>query len=697
MTMESPKYQETGKKGVIFRSIRTKLIVSFSLLFLTFLVIIEMITMFGIPFTPYAGRQGFLKKEAFNKLDLVADLKKQRIVGWIEELKEYARSTSGNEILMENLGSLMEIRRTFLEEGMGVPDVWRMLRQEDTYIKLEEFLSSIETFQKAYDRVYIVDMDQEAIIVTTDEKDQGTSFSMKLFYNFSPGPRRDYLTDIIIGPKSGKPALLLGHVITDDFDNAIGLFVMEINAEKVLKPILQTWEALGKESEALLVNREKKILTSPNHSLSSGIIPQALEHQLNMEPVKLAAEGGQGNMETMNYHGVPVLTAYRFIPVSSEWGWGMIVNLDKASLMGPLHEIFLDSFMIGLIGVLVLIGFTIIIVEGLTRPIRSLSWTAIEVAKGDLAARATVTTMDEVGTMATIFNSMIQRIQNWQQELERRVVLRTEELNRANIELQKEIAERNRAERELKKYSEKLEEMVDQRTAELRKAQEDLVRKEKLAILGELAGGVGHELRNPLGVISNAVFFLKSIMSQRDEMTSDYLDIISSEVNNADKIVSDLLDYAQPKFESKVGISLANLVSQVLEQYPPPESVAIHIDLPAHLPKVHISPSQIFKVLFNIILNAYQSMPEGGIISISSSWEDNRIALTIKDTGCGIPPENLKKIFDPLFTTKARGIGLGLSVSRSFVETNGGAIQVESEEGQGTVVIITLPVKEKNP
>jgi signal transduction histidine kinase len=194
------------------------------------------------------------------------------------------------------------------------------------------------------------------------------------------------------------------------------------------------------------------------------------------------------------------------------------------------------------------------------------------------------------------------------------------------------------------------------------------------------------------------VFFLKNIIPYRDEATGDYLNIISSEVDNAEKIVSDLLDYAHPKSEAKVEISLSDLVNHVLEQYPTPEGVAVHLNLPTHLPEVSVSPSQIFKALFNIILNACQAMPGGGTISISSSTQEEKmILLSIRDTGCGISNHNLKKIFDPLFTTKARGIGLGLSVSKSFVETNGGTIQVESDEGKGTVITVTLPIKENNP
>jgi len=260
---------------------------------------------------------------------------------------------------------------------------------------------------------------------------------------------------------------------------------------------------------------------------------------------------------------------------------------------------------------------------------------------------------------------------------------REQEIEGKRCLLEKEIVERKRAEEALKESYK-----------ELKAAQEQLVRHEKLAILGQLAGGVGHELRNPLGVISNAIYFLQMTLSEADETTREYLEMISSEVSNADTIVSDLLDFSRVKAVEREETSVSGLVSQVLEKQPTPENVEVTIAIPPDLPAVFVDSGKIGQVLSNLVTNACQVMPEGGKLTISAQAEKEKVSFSITDTGCGISRENMKNIFEPLFTTKARGIGLGLPVSRSIVEANGGSIKAESEEGKGSTFTLILPTRE---
>jgi signal transduction histidine kinase len=250
---------------------------------------------------------------------------------------------------------------------------------------------------------------------------------------------------------------------------------------------------------------------------------------------------------------------------------------------------------------------------------------------------------------------------------------------------------RQQEEETLKEYSERLEEKVKERTRELLEAQEQLVRREKLAILGQLAGGVGHELRNPLGVISNASYFLKLTLPSADTTTKEYLEILASEVRNAEKIISDLLDLSLVRPAEKEGIAASELVAQAEERQPPPKNVRVKILIGSGLPPAYADPRQIVQVLVNLITNAYQAMPEGGSLTLSAQAGKDTVAISVADTGCGIPPENLTKIFDPLFTTRTRGIGLGLAISKNLAEANGGRIEVKSKPGKGSTFTLSLP------
>lgn len=258
----------------------------------------------------------------------------------------------------------------------------------------------------------------------------------------------------------------------------------------------------------------------------------------------------------------------------------------------------------------------------------------------------------------------------------------------------RDVTNRKLTEEKLAEYSQNLEEMVEARTRELRDAQEQLIRKGKLAVVGQLAGSVGHELRNPLGIISNAVYYLKTIHPDADNTTKEYMEIISSEVRNSEKIISDLLDFSRIRQGKRETAAVTGLVAQALDRQGPPDNIKVVREIPPSL-SAHVDARQIVQVLTNLLSNAYQAMPQGGTLTIHAEDGGDAIRLSVTDTGSGISGEDMRKIFEPLFTSRARGIGLGLAISRNLIEGNGGTIEVQSEEGRGSTFTITLPVREE--
>jgi signal transduction histidine kinase len=256
----------------------------------------------------------------------------------------------------------------------------------------------------------------------------------------------------------------------------------------------------------------------------------------------------------------------------------------------------------------------------------------------------------------------------------------------------RDITERKQAEKELKTYSERLEEMVEERTRELRLAQEQLVRQERLAVLGQLAGSVSHELRNPLGIISNAAFFLRLAQPDANEKVKEYLHIIEAETLIGEKIITDMLDFVRNKTVEREPIAVSELLQQTLERYPVPPSVNVVTKIAKNLPLIYADPHLMVQVLGNLAVNAYQAMPNGGKFTLSASAEGAMVVIAMRDTGVGIPPGNMGRLFEPLFTTKINGIGLGLAVSRKLAEANGGRIEVQSEPGKGSTFRLYLPV-----
>ena len=257
-----------------------------------------------------------------------------------------------------------------------------------------------------------------------------------------------------------------------------------------------------------------------------------------------------------------------------------------------------------------------------------------------------------------------------------------------------EVTARKKAENVVKEYSERLELMVEERTDELKKTQEQLLRKEKLAVIGQLAASVAHEIRNPLGVISNSIYFLKMTLSDADEKTKEYLEMISEEIWKSNKIVSELLDLSRVKALNKEKIKFDSLISRILNTNPAPENINFKSHINSNLPLIFVDPDKITQVLLNLLTNSYQAMPDGGDLIINAQLEKNELQLSVTDTGKGISKENLEKIFEPLFTTRARGIGLGLAVCKNLIEIHNGNLEVESTEGKGSTFTISLPVED---
>ena len=249
-------------------------------------------------------------------------------------------------------------------------------------------------------------------------------------------------------------------------------------------------------------------------------------------------------------------------------------------------------------------------------------------------------------------------------------------------------------EQSLRGYYEQLEEMVEKRTSDLEQVQEKLIRSERLAAVGELASSVGHELRNPLNVIRNCVYLLNMAEADKaDEETKDTLTVLDRQIDVANRIVTDLLDFTRIKPPSLGEVDLNDLVKESLSWVVLPESTVVKTSLGGDSPRVRADSEQVGRVFANVISNAAQSMNNHGELRISTGAEDGSAWVKFEDNGCGIPEENLDKIFEPLFTTKPKGIGLGLAITKRLVEQNKGKIEVASEVSKGTTFTVRLPLQ----
>ncbi|MED4877689.1 ATP-binding protein [Anoxybacillus geothermalis] len=223
-----------------------------------------------------------------------------------------------------------------------------------------------------------------------------------------------------------------------------------------------------------------------------------------------------------------------------------------------------------------------------------------------------------------------------------------------------------------------------------KRAEELLLKKEKLSVLGELAAGIVHEIRNPLTSMKGFI----QMMQETREVNDDYMRIMLSELGRINQIVSELLVLAKPQSHNYRPFLLSEAVSYVIslighEATLNNVSISVHNNAPKAC--VYGDQNQIVQVLLNVMKNAIEAMPGGGSLYVRVSEAGGTVCLDIADTGIGISKERLQKIGEPFFTLKEKGMGLGLTTSMKIIQEHKGTMQIESEVGKGTIVHLTLP------
>lgn len=338
--------------------------------------------------------------------------------------------------------------------------------------------------------------------------------------------------------------------------------------------------------------------------------------------------------------------------------WVALLEFSRGAVLGPLR-----AFMarLALIAVLLLgagLGAGWLASLRITRPLRELTEAAEAMHREDYSRRVRADRHDELGSLAHSFNRAAERVQESQARLEEKV------------------AERTRA---------------------LREAQDELVRRERLAMLGLLASGLSHELRNPLGVMTNAVYYLDGVLVQPPAHVKRYLRILQEQIARAEKIVGDLIDFALVEPPDRQPVTAESLVERALERLAVPSTVRVERDFAPYLPRAYVDPAQVSQVIENLLTNAVQAMgAERGVLTVRAAPHDHTyVRIEIADTGPGIPADRLERIFEPLYTTKTQGIGLGLAVSRTLAAANDARITVTSQEGNGATFTLILPAHQE--
>jgi two-component system, NtrC family, sensor kinase len=313
-------------------------------------------------------------------------------------------------------------------------------------------------------------------------------------------------------------------------------------------------------------------------------------------------------------------------------------------------------------GLLVLLS---VLAASITRPVKIMVEATERIAGGDLRHRVALGSEDEFGHLAASFNRMTENL----------------------LTAQDNLAQWGRT----------LEKRVEERTRELRETQDALIQSEKLASLGKMAAGVAHEINNPLtSILINAHLLLER--NPADPAARESLTMIADETARCAQIVRGLLEFSRLTPSRIAPASINDIIDrtvQLLEKQALVRNIIITKVLDPGLPLLELDKNKIQQVFSNLLINACEAMPEGGRLAVVSrpSADGLGVEVEFSDTGIGIPKENLGKLFDPFFSTKSFGTGLGLAVSYGIIRRRGGTIEVRSDVGRGSAFTVKLPLK----
>jgi len=270
------------------------------------------------------------------------------------------------------------------------------------------------------------------------------------------------------------------------------------------------------------------------------------------------------------------------------------------------------------------------------------------------------------------------------------------------VQFRRDITDRKRAEEALVRQHEHLEELVEERTRELETAQRELVRSERLAAIGQLTGTVSHELRNPLGTIRSSFAVVGNHLQTSHGPVARALERIDRNIDRCVTIIDELLAYTRVRDVHLEAVAIDDWLTDLVVDEEVPHSISVAVDCKSGR-SVFIDRERLRRAVLNLLQNAWQAFTESehdatqATVAVTTQVVDGRLELTVADNGPGIPEDIRERIFDPLFSTKSFGVGLGLPLVRQIVEQHGGDIRVDTALGVGTTIVVTVPLADDIP
>jgi len=440
------------------------------------------------------------------------------------------------------------------------------------------------------------------------------------------------ISEITFSPLHQGLVIYLSRQVLSPSLGLIGEVVITINFDKVIALVLEV--KVGEQGYAFMVDQQGRTIAHPFYSpyeynLSKYPDPRLREFVVNM----LMGEAGWRTYYQMGEKAA----AYAPIPAMK---WSLAVTIPIEEFKKEANAIRQNVVQVVAATVLLTALVVGILSYNLLRPVRRLVAATERIASGDLSQEIAVKSKDELGLLTQSFNRMVRN---------------------------------------------------------LREIQSELIRSEKLISMGRLSAGVAHEIRNPLNAMKGAIIYLQR-RKPGDPLIKEYTQLMLEEIERLDLFVTEFLYFAKQSAPKLVLTNLNELIQNTLTLFDErlrQKMIVVTENLHPALSSVYVDPHQMEQVLLNLVINAIDAMPQGGVLHVSSLADGDgakpKAVIRIRDNGVGIPENHLRNVFDPFYSTKDGGTGLGLPISLGIVESHGGELRIQSVAGQGTEVVIELP------
>jgi two-component system, NtrC family, sensor kinase len=449
-------------------------------------------------------------------------------------------------------------------------------------------------------------------------------------------PGKTYVSEITTTDDDSQRIIHLARSIYDVWNELAGVILVELDIEELSRRILAC--RVGLKGYAFVVDSAGRVLVHPDARYRGRLIGELGEPSLELL-MRTMLENGQGMVSYQ--HDGRMVAAYTRVP---KMGWIVSATLPAAEFTEHLTVIKRQVLKIVLVAGSLALGTGVFLSLHFLWPVKSLARATNVIAEGHLPREIRYESRDELGILTRSFNQMVRN---------------------------------------------------------LRQVQAELVKSEKLVSVGRLATGVAHEIRNPLNAIKGALVLLQRRNADRPEVL-EYTDLIYEEVSRLDAFVFDFLSYARQPPPKQTMVNLNELVEEILNMHAAQaeeKKVTMKKEYDRSLPPYPMDSFQMERAIVNIVVNALEAMPHGGILTVSTLWwpgvskyhDGAGLELSVSDTGIGLTSEQLNSAFDPFFTTKELGTGFGLPLTQTIVEAHGGRVTIESHPGVKTRVTVTLP------